>query len=150
MRYAMKNFPIILWAALLAGILTAEGAIVSTAAARDAEAETECDIHEGPCSLELDGRSVELEISPKPVEAMKDLTFTVEVTGPALSDPPHIDLDMPDMEMGPNRVEMKKQEENTYTGTGLIVKCPSGKKTWQAVVTIPGTGKAEFVFDVVY
>lgn len=123
---------------------------MSTAAARDAKAETECDIHEGPCSLELDDRSVELDISPKPVEAMKDLSFRVVVSGPALSDAPHIDLDMPGMEMGPNRVEMKKQEENTYTGTGVIVKCPSGKTTWRAVITIPDTGKAAFVFDVVY
>ncbi|MFO7929848.1 MAG: hypothetical protein ACQETG_12200 [Thermodesulfobacteriota bacterium] len=150
MRFVKNRYPVILWLALLAGLFTAAGGTITPVIAQNAEAETECDIHEGPCSLDLDGREVKLEISPKPVKAMKDLTFTVEVSGPALSDPPHIDLDMPDMEMGRNRVEMKEQDENTYTGTGVIVKCPSGKKTWQAVITIPETGKAAFVFDVVY
>lgn len=125
-------------------------AVCSNSAGSAENAQTECNIHEGACSLKLAGRTVALEISPKPVKAMADLTFRVTVSGAPLSGPPHIDLGMPGMDMGPNRVEMEKTGENTYTGKGVIVRCPSGKTTWRAAVTIPETGTAGFVFDVVY
>jgi hypothetical protein len=76
--------------------------------------------------------------------------FRVTISGDRLSKAPYIDLGMPAMKMGPNRVEMEKQGENTWTGKGVIVRCPSGKNTWFARVTIPDTGTADFVFDVVY
>lgn len=125
-------------------------AICSDSTASTKKAETECNIHEGTCSQKLGERTVALEISPRPVKAMADLTFRVTVTGPPLSGAPHIDLDMPGMDMGPNRVKMEKTGEKTYTGKGVIVRCPSGKTTWRAAVTVPETGTAGFVFDVVY
>ena len=124
--------------------------VCSGSAASAEKAQTECNIHEGACSLQLAGRTVALEISPKPVKAMADLTFRVTVSGSPLSGTPHIDLGMPGMEMGPNRVNMEKTGQNTYTGKGVIVRCPSGKTTWRAAVTVPETGTAAFVFDVVY
>lgn len=114
------------------------------------QGETNCDIHHGSCSQTVGERTVELDISPKPVSAMADLTFRVTVTGGPLPDAPYIDLGMPGMEMGPNRVLLKKIDEATYEGTGVIVRCPSGKRIWRAAVTLPDTGAAEFVFDVIY
>jgi hypothetical protein len=87
-----------------------------------------------------------------------------------LSDNPHIDLGMPGMNMGPNRVLMKRVEPNTsrvepntsrvetntsrvettYEGQGVIVKCPSGRRTWKATVSLPDAGVMDFVFDVLY
>lgn len=109
-----------------------------------------CDVHAGPCRTELSGRVVTLDIVPKPVRVMEDLQFVVTVSGPPLEAPPYIDLNMVAMDMGPNRVEMENPAEGTYAGTGVIVKCPSGKKRWQALVTVPGLGVAEFQFDVQY
>jgi len=54
------------------------------------------------------------------------------------------------MDMGPNRVELRPVKENVYEGQGVIVRCPSGRRTWKATVTLPESGKAEFVFDVIY
>jgi hypothetical protein len=136
--------------ALVAGLLLALTAPAAPALAQNPEVRTTCNIHQGPCSAELAGRSVELDISPKPVKAMEGLVFRVTISGDRLSKAPYIDLGMPAMKMGPNRVEMEKQGENTWTGKGVIVRCPSGKNTWFARVTIPETGTAEFVFDVVY
>lgn len=136
--------------ALVAGLLLALTAAAAPALAQNPEVRTKCNIHQGPCSAELDGRSVELDISPKPVKAMEELVFQVTISGESVSKAPSIDLGMPAMEMGPNRVEMEQQGENTWTGRGVIVRCPSGKTTWFARVTIPETGTAEFVFDVVY
>jgi hypothetical protein len=109
-----------------------------------------CEINHGPCTRYLSGRKVTLDIEPKPVRAMKDLTFTVRLTGEKASPAAYIDLGMPGMNMGPNRVRLKVIEEGLYRGVGVIVRCPSGRRTWRAKVTVPDLGSAEFIFDFIY
>ena len=111
-----------------------------------------CDLHDEACVQRVGDMDVILEVTPRPVWAMKDLVFTVTLSGSSESPqpPPYIDLSMPDMDMGPNRVKMKPVRENVYEGKGVIVKCPSGHRVWRATVTVPDMGKAEFVFDVIY
>jgi hypothetical protein len=115
-----------------------------------AASEPDCAIHKGFCKKEIAGRLVELDILPKPVKAMAELTFRVTISGDPLSAPPHIDLGMPGMHMGPNRVVLKKVAAGTYEGQGVIVRCPSGKRIWQAAITLPDIGNVVFTFDVVY
>lgn len=131
---------------LCMSLLLAPGLSVCAAA----DTEPNCNIQEESCTQTVGGRTVELDITPKPVKAMEELTFRVSVTGDDLKKPPHIDLGMPAMEMGPNQVTMKKVSDSVYKGTGVIVRCPSGKTIWEAEVTIPGAGQASFIFDVVY
>ena len=120
----------------------------SSGAAEDTE--TNCNIQKQSCTQTVGDRTVELDITPKPVKAMEELTFRVSIAGEALKKPPHIDLGMPAMEMGPNKVTMEKVEDSVYEGTGVIVRCPSGKTIWEAEVTVPDVGQASFIFDVVY
>jgi hypothetical protein len=120
------------------------------ARAQVVEAAVDCAIQSGSCTNNLAGGTVTLDISPRPVRAMHDLTFTVTFSGVKPAHDPVIDLAMPGMIMGPNRVVLKRAGETTYQGTGVIVRCPSGRRTWKATVTLPDTGSAEFVFDVVY
>ena len=115
-----------------------------------AEATPDCGIHKSSCTKTIGNYSVELDIHPKPVTAMQDLTFRVSVSGGAISQTPYIDLGMPGMHMGPNRVDLKPSAAMSYEGQGVIVRCPSGKRIWRATVTLPSIGKAEFTFDVVY
>jgi hypothetical protein len=115
-----------------------------------AEVKLDCDIQSGSCRKQINSRTVTLEIRPKPVKAMKDLTFQVEISGNPLSKAPFIDLRMPGMKMGPNRVTLKKISATTYEGQGVIVRCHSGKTIWQATVTLLDMGKAVFTFDVIY
>ena len=107
-----------------------------------------CDVHQGPCTTTLLNGTITLDINPKPVKSMKDLTFRLEVSGTQPTSSPHIDLGMPGMNMGPNPVVMKAAGEGLYQGKGIIVKCPSGRRTWKAEVTLPGLGTTEFIFDV--
>jgi len=131
---------------------------VNHEAARDAigadlghEAPVHCDIQRGPCTKYLaGGMIVTLDILPKPVKAMTDLKFQVTLSGGKITAFPFIDLGMPGMEMGPNRVELRTVRDNVYEGQGLIVRCPSGRRTWKATVTLPEVGKVGFVFDVIY
>jgi hypothetical protein len=109
-----------------------------------------CQAHKGPCSLPLGNETVTLEITPRPVTAMQDSAFKVTISGNLPAQAPYLDLGMPAMKMGPNRVLLKPAGNGTYTGKGVIVRCKSGRRTWFANVIVPGTGEAKFVFDVVY
>ena len=83
-----------------------------------AEDTVDCDIQSGGCQKQINGRSVDLNIFPKPVKAMQDLTFQVKISGAPLGSPPFIDLGMPGMKMGPNRVILEKIRADTYEGQG--------------------------------
>jgi hypothetical protein len=109
-----------------------------------------CDIHHGPCTQKLQGTDIILDISPKPVKAMTDLKFTITRTGKQGASEPFIDLGMPGMKMGPNRVLLKSNGKGVYSGTGIIVRCPSGKRIWKATVTVPDMGSVDYIFDVIY
>ena len=111
-----------------------------------------CHLHQGACTQSLDESMVIFTVTPRPVKAMQDLQFQVRLSGklPPEAKPPFIDLGMPGMNMGPNRVHLKPMGNNTYKGQGVIVRCRSGRRTWQATVTIPDVGQTEFIFDVIY
>jgi hypothetical protein len=118
--------------------------------AQGAQPAVDCAIQSGPCTKSFADGTLTLDITPKPVKAMHDLTFTVVLSGLTPTTDPFIDLGMPGMVMGPNRVPLRPAGDGTYQGTGVIVRCPSGRRTWKATVTVPGKGAVEFVFDVVY
>lgn len=114
------------------------------------DAKINCDAHKGACSQSSGDLVVSLEITPRPVKAMQDLVFKVSIEGAPTAKQPHIDLGMPAMKMGPNQVKLKSTGPGTYEGTGVIVRCKSGKRTWFANVIVPDAGEVKFVFDVIY
>lgn len=127
-------------------IFTAQGASKS----HRMNAKINCDIQNQACTQTISGTTVTLDVQPKPVKAMEDLAFQVTLAGNSNTEVPFIDLGMPGMNMGKNHVDLKKIGPNKYQGTGVIVRCPSGKTIWRATVTIPQTGKVSFIFDVIY
>ena len=113
-------------------------------------ARVNCDIQHTSCTRELSDTRVVFDITPKPVKAMADLTFRITLTGKQPEAAPYIDLGMPGMQMGPNRVPLESLGNGVHEGSGIIVRCPSGKKIWKATVMVPNMGAAEFIFDVIY
>ena len=85
---------------------------------------TNCDIQKGACTRDLgNGLSARLDVLPKPVKAMENLTFTVSFNKPLPGGTaPYIDLNMPAMDMGKNQVVLSTAGERTYSGTGVIVR----------------------------
>jgi hypothetical protein len=80
---------------------------------------------------------------------MRELSFAVELPGAdGRGVTPRIDLEMPGMRMPPNRVDLRRSADGVYRGTGAIVRCGSGRRTWSATVTLPGGPGAVFTFDV--
>jgi hypothetical protein len=88
------------------------------------------------------------DITPKPVTAMHELRFTLrpgmDITAESLT----ADLSMPGMYMGINEVSLQRTAEGTYSGTGIIPRCPRGHKLWKASITIPGHGTVSYLFNV--
>ncbi|MGE5808831.1 MAG: FixH family protein [Nitrospirota bacterium] len=130
----------------------ASGGTAGTAA----ETKTLCNVQAGPCRGQTgDGLSIEFDIEPKPVTAMSDLSFAVALTrrGTPAADVSSVmlDLSMPGMFMGKNQPSMKSAGAGRYEGKGVITRCASGKKTWQAEVTVKRpkrTDVVDFIFEV--
>ncbi|MBW1698076.1 MAG: hypothetical protein JRH18_07615 [Deltaproteobacteria bacterium] len=110
----------------------------------------DCDIQNRSCTKDLGNVSVTFDIQPKPVRAMHDLVFTVRFKDGMPQSSPYIDLGMPGMNMGANRVLLKTVGSGVYKGKGIIVRCPSGNKIWRATLTAPGLGRLVFTFRVLY
>ena len=125
-------------------------ALCSLASDADSETRVVCDVHKGPCSVTLSGAEVTLDINPKPVRAMQDLTFVVTLTEATAAANLQLDLGMPGMQMGRNRVILKPAGKSVFSGNGVIVRCPSGRRTWKANLMVPEKGEVEFIFDVIY
>ena len=143
-----KPFRMLFFGMLFLSMVTHGGPV--QAAENDHSTLVNCDIQHTSCTQELSDSRVVLDITPKPVKAMTDLTFRITLTGKQPVAGAYIDLGMPGMKMGPNRVPLKSLGNGVHAGTGIIVRCPSGKKVWKATVTLPNIGTAEFIFDVIY
>jgi hypothetical protein len=106
-------------------------------------------IHEKACSVTVGQRTVTLNIEPKPVKHMKELTFSVTVTPcEKLPETLLLDLSMPGMQMGKNQVTLVKKSACRYEGKGIIVRCMSGRTLWQATVLSDTLNNPAFTFNV--
>ncbi len=112
----------------------------------------DCDINKGPCSKKAGTAQVTLDIRPKPVKAMEELTFTVTMRGMKEYESLKLDLQMAGMYMGGNAVTLVRTGAGTYTGKGVIPKCHSGQTLWSATVGMPGHNPPDtsFRFNVLY
>ncbi|NTV99123.1 MAG: hypothetical protein HGA70_08165 [Chlorobiaceae bacterium] len=122
--------------------------IFASFAARSLTA-ADCNFSVGPCTKTSAGRTVTFDIAPKPPKSMEELTFILTVTPcGSLPDTIVLDLGMPGMMMGRNRVVMKKTDRSTWKGTGIIVRCMSGRSLWQATILSEALNNTAFTFDV--
>ena len=109
----------------------------------------ESNIHQGSCTVTAGQRTVTLNIEPKPVRAMKELTFSVTVTPcDKLPETLLLDLSMPGMQMGNNQVTLVKKSGCRYEGKGIIVRCMSGRTLWQVIILSDTLNNPAFTFNV--
>ncbi|WP_176064291.1 FixH family protein [Anaeromyxobacter diazotrophicus] len=122
------------------------------AAAVGPRAAPRCDPARAPCAQRVAGATVALAVAPAPV-LMKDLAFTVEVTPPAAAGAGagRLALSMPGMYMGEHPVALAADGPGRWRGTGVLVRCPSGRRGWAADVEVPSAGgaplRATFTFE---
>ena len=106
-------------------------------------------IHEKACTITSGSYTVTLNIDPKPIKHMKELTFSVTVS-PCDKLPASLllDLSMPGMAMGKNQVTLVKKSACRYEGKGIIVRCMSGRTLWQVTLLSDKLNNPAFTFNV--
>ncbi len=144
--------------ATLTATPTPTATATGTATPAPTPAPTPCDLAAGPCSARIGEARVTLDVAPRPLRAMTELTFTVDVSRGALpggDQAVDLALTMPGMYMGENRVLLAPLGGGRHRGRGVVVRCPSGHRTWAAEVSVrprePATAapvRAVFTFDV--
>jgi hypothetical protein len=84
-------------------------------------------------------------LSPRPIRAMQEQILTVQVkrSGRLINNANvSADLTMVDMDMGPNRPELKPIGRGQYSGKAIFPICHSGKLDWQASITLETAGQS--------
>ena len=106
-------------------------------------------IHKKACTITAGSHTVTLNIEPKPVSAMKELTFMVTVA-PCDKLPATLllNLSMPGMEMGKNQVTLVKKSACLYEGKGIMVRCMSGRTLWRVTILSDELKNPAFTFNV--
>ncbi len=123
--------------------------VVSFFSCSKKEPPVDCDINKGACTKVLEKGKISFEITPRPVRTMRRLLFRVRLTDIDYNqDRIKLFLEMPGMEMGENFVNLKRVSKGDYEGTGVIVRCPSGKTLWRVSVILDEFGKVSFTFDL--
>lgn len=117
-----------------------------------APAATPCDAAATPCTRAAGAWEVTLELGPRPLRTMADLSAAVELRragAPVDGASVLLAFDMRGMSMGPNRRLLVAAGKGRYEGKAVLVRCPSGRKDWVATVAIeaPGQPAATATFD---
>jgi hypothetical protein len=100
-----------------------------------------CDLADGPCTGRLDGGGeVTLEIAPRPIRTMTDLTVRLDLAGGGDAEQVVIAFAMPGMEMGRNEVRLEPSGGGRFGGGAVLVRCPSGRRDWIAEVRVERPG----------
>jgi nitrogen fixation protein FixH len=114
-----------------------------------------CNFGLAPCSGRLANSTiVDFDIQPRPVKAMSALLLGVKLRQngkPVNNKVIRVDFTMPGMYMARNQPLLKQVAEGRYEGKGVIPRCITGKKTWQAEVMINEGNRsdyARFIFEV--
>ncbi|NMW19163.1 MAG: hypothetical protein HKK66_09100 [Chlorobiaceae bacterium] len=109
----------------------------------------ESNIHDGPSTIKAGNHIVTLTIEPRPVCAMKELTFNLTVTPcDKMPDRLLLDLSMPGMQMGKNQVTLFKKSASLYEGEGIIVRCMSRQTLWQVTILSDELNNPVFTINV--
>jgi nitrogen fixation protein FixH len=113
-----------------------------------------CQLALAPCTVESSGLALTLDLGRNLV-TMKDLPVTVLVrreAQPVDGAEVEVAFAMKDMSMGENRVQLAPAGAGRYAGTGVLVRCPSGRRGWIASLTVRSRGNppasASFEFTV--
>jgi nitrogen fixation protein FixH len=113
-----------------------------------------CDLSASPCQAPAGDLLVTLDLG-RSLATQRELPISVTVTrggAPLEGAAVEVAFAMKEMNMGENRVALAPAGPGRHTGTGVLVRCHSGRTDWSATVTVrPAQGapvSAAFGFRV--
>lgn len=103
------------------------------------QAPKECNLHISSCKVNIpDMGEIEFSVSPKPIEVMQTLTFSIKTD----IDTNNFKLNIyaTNMNMGYHNFELKKVAPNRYEAKGTLPTCTVGGMIWNAEVVNKNRG----------
>ena len=110
----------------------------------EAGAGAPCELAAAPCQAQAGGLQLTLDLG-RALATMRDLPVTVTVSRggtPLDGATVEVSFAMKEMNMGENRVQLRPAGPGRHAGTGVLVRCHSGRKDWIATVTVRPPGGA--------
>lgn len=110
-----------------------------------------CDAGVRSCAATAGPIRLVLDLSPRPPLPLKEIEATVRLVrdgAPLAGAEVTVELSMPGMFMGDNRIATKAGPDGRYSGKGVLLRCASGRRDWAAevVIRIPGAPEARARF----
>lgn len=109
-----------------------------------------CNLQRGACRATFaDGSALELALTPQPLPSNQPITLRLLTQGfepRAVS----VDLNGETMNMGPNRTDLARSSDGSWTGSTSLTACITGSMVWVLVVRAPVGGServARFRFE---
>lgn len=102
-----------------------------------------CDLAAGPCAQPAGPYEVTLALGPRPLRTMAELAAVAEVRragAPVDGATVVLSFEMREMAMGENRRTLTGAGGGRYTGTAVLVRCPSGRRDWVATLAVDAAG----------
>ena len=95
-----------------------------------------CDLKKGPCEVTVkDGTKFELEVFPKHIPLMENITFRVKSSNDKL-DNLNINIYATNMLMGYFNLKFKNLGNGIYETKGTLPTCPVGNMQWNADIEL--------------
>jgi hypothetical protein len=148
---------ILLWTVLGVLALSGIGALLHKAwpilfprVVASAPVDPGCDLRAGPCVGFLPGGgAVRLAIEPRTIPVLRPLGLTVRLDG-VQARGVEVDFTGTDMNMGYNRVALRREAPGQWSGRGMLPVCVRDVMSWEARVLVDtgdGLVAAPFRFD---
>ncbi len=105
-----------------------------------------CDVGQRICARNAGDVRVVLELSPHPPQPLKEIDAAVKLSRggePLAGAEVAVELSMPGMFMGENRIPLSATGDGRYAGKGALLRCSSGRRDWLAEVVVRLPGRAE-------
>jgi len=100
-----------------------------------------CNIGDAACRHATpDGGMLLLDMSPHPVPLMQPVGISVQVANTSLV-PAYVEITGLNMEMGVNRVPLRRNAEGAWVGETIIPVCSQRHMQWQAALFLQSAGK---------
>jgi hypothetical protein len=99
-----------------------------------------CNLGDAACRHATpDGGMLLLDISPRPVPLMQAVGVSVRATDTSLV-PAYVEITGLNMEMGVNRVPLRRDADGTWVGETIIPVCSQRHMQWQAALFLKDEG----------
>ena len=101
----------------------------------------QCDLHKTSCNIKIqDDTTFALEVNPKTIPLMEELTFSIKSNNPNLENLT-LNIYATNMFMGDFNLPIKNLGNGNYEAVGTLPTCPVGDMQWNADIRIEKMNK---------